>query len=245
MQPLIKITRKIRKHLVRLFSKKLVKRHNDVWFLLDPLNWIDNRIVAGYGYEEPLVATMLSAIREHKIDVMLDIGANIGYYSLLVAKHCDVQQIHAFEPVRRNLYQFHANQYLNGYEHKIITYNCGLSDAAGTFTIHIDPRSTGISRLSLDHAQRNIKVFTEQEVVRVEVLDSFLQMSGRQVFVKIDTEGHELNVLNGMQMFLKDNKCFMQVEISPENEKAVSNLLQGSGYNYLKSIGDNAYYSNF
>jgi len=245
MKTSIRIISKIRKHIIRLRPNKLVRKHNGVWFLLDPLNWIDNRIIAGYGYEELLVENMLSAIRKHKINVLLDIGANIGYYSLLAAKHTDVQEIHSFEPVKRNLYQFHANQYLNGFENRIHTYCCGLSDNRGSYTIHIDPHSTGVSRLSLDHAQRDIKVFTQQETVQLDMLDSLLPMNSKKLFVKIDTEGHELSVLSGMVVLLKQNKCFLQIEVSPENKNGVDNLLVTSGYTYQKNIDDNAYYSNF
>lgn len=241
----MKLLKKIRKRLLRLNPKKRVAKHQDTWFLLDPLNWIDNRLLAGLGYEQPLIDHMLQVMGEKQIDLMLDIGANIGYFSLLAARHSTVREIHAFEPVKRNLFQFHGSLYLNGFEHRVTTHPCGLSETAGEAVIHIDPRSTGISRLSLDHAQRDTKVFTQQETIQIAVLDAVLPLSGRKAFVKIDTEGHELNVLRGMAAFLASNRCYLQVEVSPENEKGVDSLLQAAGYTYLRNAGDNAYYSNF
>ena len=66
----------------------------------------------------------------------------------------------------------------------------------------------------------------------------------RICFVKIDVEGHELNVIQGSKEFLKNNFCLIQVEISHENSLREFDIVMNRlGYSLVKKI-DDYYYSN-
>ena len=79
---------------------------------LDTKNLIDARIFFTGSYEPELRAVFRKLI--HKDDVILDIGANIGYHSLLFSKACGPKgQVYSFEPVKKNYTQLIKNIALN------------------------------------------------------------------------------------------------------------------------------------
>lgn len=117
--------------------------------------------------------------------VVVDIGANIGYYALLEAKHC--KKVYAVEPVRKNYEALLRNIQLNGYKN-ISPFNIAIGDKVGLVQFHLS-NTPNWHRVA---SGRNGGV-----LLPMKTLDVFL--SGEKVnVVRMDVEGYELKVIEGM-----------------------------------------------
>ena len=78
------------------------------------------------------------------------------------------------------------------------------------------------------------------EAVRLE---DFLDWKGRSLFIKMDIEGHELAALKGAGALLSNNRCFLQVEVFPENEQQVTAYLTKLGFVTVCQIDRDFYFN--
>lgn len=226
----------VAKRVARLRRTPVVARRRGAQFLLDPGNWIDNRMLAGAPYEDGQIAAAREVIIRDSLDLFIDIGANIGLYTVLLGLETSITSVVAFEPVARNHAQLMANLFLNGLTGKVEVHRIGLGASSSEVMIHIDPKSTGLSRVDLATAGRAREVFTESEIIRVEPFDRMCQMTGRRAYAKIDVEGHALAVLQGMSAFLQNNVAVLQVELQSSESEAVVAYLGQRGFRLDRQI---------
>lgn len=231
------------KRLYRLRRGPVLRRRRGARWLLDPRNWIDNRMLAGADFEQAQIAWCLEEIAARDLNCMLDIGANIGLYSVLVGLNTKVEEIHAFEPVARNHAQLHANLLLNHLERRVQVHRLALGAEAGRAKIHIDPRSTGVSAID-PAADAKPRDYAHSEEVEIARLDDVLALKGRRILAKIDVEGYTLNTLKGMRGVLAGNDMVLQVELEPPYEEAVRALLTEAGYREIHRINADGYFTN-
>ncbi|WP_435065590.1 FkbM family methyltransferase [Halobaculum sp. EA56] len=167
-------------------------------FLIPTYNeWTDLNPVE----ERPVLARLVSDLRPD--DVFYDIGANIGLYSCLVADAVS-GPVFAFEPHPANADRLEENVELNGAE--VTVFRCALADSTGSAELNVtldeigsaghslvsDP-SEGLDRVTVE-TRRGDEFVTEQGLPRPTVL-------------KIDVEGAESAVLDGLDSTLSDSRC--------------------------------------
>ena len=154
-----------------------------------------------YCHQE--IETILSML--DKDSVYVDVGANIGTHSVSIAPH--VAHVHAFEPNFENLYLLERNTK----SHQNITvYSKAASD-------HKEFGYTEFNFGKTVYARATHKGQHPRETLnRSKLLDSYEWP--RVDFVKIDTEGHELQVLQGMGYILSNNRPCMLVEMQDETK---------------------------
>jgi FkbM family methyltransferase len=140
---------------------------------------------------------------------LLDIGAHYGAYSLFAAKHCGSKVI-AMEPVKENFELLTENVAVNKLGKRITVYNMAASDEDGTGEFNIPWASDSAGFYEHPLAQ-TIKKQTV-DMCRADKL-----IGGQRVdLIKIDTEGHELHVLNGLKKTLKLNpQVKLLIEANP------------------------------
>ena len=168
-------------------------------------------------------------------DTMVDIGANIGYTTAVVAgrlKACG--EIFCFEPHPETFRVLSENvarwrRLLLGIEFEC--FQTALSDVPGE-AILVQPwefeRNRGTARLESGCPGDGRKFF---KVVAAQ-LDEVLPASKAIHLLKLDVEGHEARVLRGAQQILKDGRARDVVfEEHGEYPTAASRLLEGYGYN--------------
>jgi FkbM family methyltransferase len=161
----------------------------------------------------------------------VDIGANVGFYSLLASSLVgDSGRVHAFEPASQSFNHLSANIILNDFSN-IIVNRSALSDRETTMTLHLGPTYNSGTASLVDLPWLS----SDGEKVSVTTLDDYLH--GKPCdFIKIDTEGHELSVLKGSARTLARFKPVIMIEI-------VETLLRHAGtsraevYNYLAEFG--------
>jgi len=154
----------------------------------------------------------------------IDIGANIGYWTF-ARNHIlnDNITFYCFEPSRLNFMYLQKN--LDKFEN-IQIVNCGLSNKSEINTLSFPhweregrDKNTGLFSL---YGNTNIN----SENVKLTTLDSYFKNQDIRgnVFIKIDTEGHEFQVLQGGQQFLTQNlNIIIQLELNFEIENALNN----------------------
>lgn len=149
-------------------------------------------------YEEEDSNFIRQVIRE--TDVCMDIGANVGYYSVLLASQAKRGWVHSFEPIALNYHLLCANLLLNGLSN--VTVNCcAVGDKSGE-TEFVVAQDSGFSSL-LDTGRKSVLATTR---VPIDTIDSYCERNRirRVDFVKADVEGAEPLVLAGAAGILRD-----------------------------------------
>jgi FkbM family methyltransferase len=127
----------------------------------------------------------------------LDVGANIGYYSLYMAPV--VRRVFSFEPDPRNYAPLEANAHSAG---NIFIQKKALSSHMGAVQLELGGESS-VSKLATDPGRPEGKTVT----VEVTTLDAFARSQADLLVtgIKLDTEGHELPILrSGMETIRRD-----------------------------------------
>lgn len=176
-------------------------------FRVSPKDHIQKDIFWYGYYDKEVTATFLSFIE--KDTVMLDIGANIGYFSLLAAQKATEGEIFSFEPVSATRDLLIENIRLNRLENIRALPWC-VSNASGERKIYISSADNiGMSGLA---PAENFSGLTEQ--VESIAIDPWAATNGIEpTLIKIDVEGAEMEVLEGMQAILAKCKPVIFIEI--------------------------------
>ena len=236
------LSHSVRKRLTRhLATFPHIKQTSDATFILDPRNWIDNRIISDVPFEAEQMAFVKRRVRELGISQVIDIGANFGLYTITLGKMPEIQSVIAFEPVNRNFNQLCGNVFANRLDSKVTAHRCALGASDATETIHIDPKSTGVARLDLATSHRNAAVFSESEAIQIRRGDDLLSRPESAVFMKIDVEGHGAEVLKGLERFLASSHGLIQIETDSDDAETFD-ILDHHHWHFSHRIGGDNYF---
>ncbi len=181
---------------IRLFQVERASISYLLWANED----IGKRMMLQGGYETSELLAFKKLI--HDGDVCIDVGGNVGIFSLNFAKCCGPHgHVYAIEPMRKNQLVIELAAEINGFKNVAI-FPYALSDRAGSVVLEIP---------SVDGAYAYIKSTREdgkfdQLTVRCLPLDKFVQEQEikRVDILKIDVEGAEKLVLDGGREILSD-----------------------------------------
>lgn len=137
-----------------------------------------------------------------------DIGANVGYFSLLVAKLRKGAHVQAFEPNPPIADLLEQSVVLNGLTNSITVNRLAIGDRVGSLPFRLHDTNTGHSRLAAEGMTGDIEV----PVVVWETWWAEKQPEPTVHCVKMDIEGAELLALRGMKDFLLRQKPALVVE---------------------------------
>jgi FkbM family methyltransferase len=158
---------------------------------------------SGFDIQANGEAALLARLRPLAPRTVFDVGANVGDWSRAALAALPAARVHAFEiaPATAEKLSRHAA----GHADRLVVNRTGLSDAAGTATLHYTPQSDTASSLvgaAMAVAAAHHRV-TEVQTLTVPVTtgDSYVAAHGldRIDLLKIDVEGAELAVLRGFQ----------------------------------------------
>lgn len=128
---------------------------------------------------------------------VLDIGANIGFYTLLLSDLTGAEgHVHAFEPEATNVKRLSA---IAGHRNNVTIVPKAVSDRSGKLLIYTSPK------LNVDH--RTYKVANYKEAITIDgvTIDDYVGGRFRVDFIKMDIQGYELSALRGMEKTIKAN----------------------------------------
>ncbi len=179
-------------------------------FYLNPKDGYLTQLVLSLGTYEP-EQTRLFRSKCRPGDTVIDVGANVGWYTIIASKLVGKDgTVIAFEPEPENFAILKRNVLANGCDNVILEQKA-LSNAAGTLTLYLDELNKGMHSIVSDQRGGAIKV----EGLR---LDDYLENRFKKVdFVKIDVEGAEPMVLEGMRRAIESHPGIrLVVEFAPE-----------------------------
>ena len=200
-----------------------------------------NELTCRYEPLQPFLFLRLAAAAE--CTMVLDIGANIGVYSILSTCVSTVSAIHSFEIEKSAFAELKRNILMNRVEGKITSHFIAVSDHDGFVTFGVASPMAGNNGV-IDTSIHDPDMYREERQVPSIALDNFLHESGQSVAIKIDVEGHEINVLEGCKNFLLKNKCIIQIENYDKKSHKITNFLTSIGYKNIFTMEADHYYSN-
>ncbi len=208
------------------FKKKL---HNGQMIFLNPSDHIQQMILWYGYYEKESILTWEHFIQTDS--VIIDIGANIGYYTLIAAKKAANGWVHSFEPVTKNYEALQKNIHLNHLTN-VTTNAAGISADESLETYYISSGdNSGMSGL---RPAENFSGFTEK--IKTITLDSYAETKklSHIDIIKIDIEGNEMNALKGMKIILEKYSPVIFIELINEHLNNFSTDI-AEVYAFLKS----------
>jgi FkbM family methyltransferase len=209
------------------------------------VNWALHKTYVFGTYEPRVVQGLEELIQPGWTTV--DVGANIGYFTLLMANRVGPQgKVIAFEPLAENFRILKENIKMNGHTN-VVAENCALMSR----TERIELRSatpgaiTWVASVKID---QNSAV--ESQSVEAVTLDEYVQEKGiaKVDFLKIDVEGAEASVLEGATNVLNRDKPILLIEmheLSRFMDKHPA-ILKLRDHNYhLRSLGVREWQEHF
>jgi len=191
-----------------------------------PVDFIQRIIVDGKTFFEMGILQELQFFIK-KNAVIFDIGANIGNHSIYWAIKSNAKKIYSFEPVHDTFNILKKNIALNKVTEKVKIFNIGLSNEKVNGSISFyNPENIGSTQIKQD-LNGNLSL---------EKLDNIIIIEDTIDFLKIDVEGHELEVLQGGKETIKAYKPIIFIESFPKNTMKVHEYLTNLGYKSIKEF---------
>ncbi len=184
------------------------------------LNEIDiSRNILIDQYETAEVSFVSETVK--KGNRVIDIGANIGYYSMLFSAIVGpTGKVLSFEPIRHLFDKLSRSRSENAFESVCEIYNCALSDTTGVANMVYAPEAINFGGSHLTHGA---EAPAQHAIASVELrkLDEFSR-DGRVDFIKIDVEGAEPLVFSGGRELIARDMPIILCEVHNDQLKNVS-----------------------
>ena len=172
-------------------------------------------------------------------DVVVDVGANIGYYTVLLANKVGPNgKVYAFEPDSTNFEILKKNIEANKLEN-VVMVNAAVSNKNGVSYLYKSKENYGDHKLIknplVDKSTSSLKKGGSlREKIKTVKLDDYLK-NQKVNLMKVDTQGWEPAVFEGAKKIIEKNKPIIFFEYSPASYKLAK--LDGSKMmNWLKKI---------
>ncbi len=155
--------------------------------------------------------------RLHQGAIVVDVGANIGYYTILAARAVGPRgKVFALEPDPENLSVLNQNVRKNDMSDRIVVIPAAAADTTATTQLYLSEENTGDHRIYKEGSgeRRSVQVKTVK-------IDECIPKGSKVDFVKIDVQGAEAKVLRGMpEVLARSSNLTMLIEFSMPDVRA-------------------------
>jgi FkbM family methyltransferase len=175
--------------------------------------------------------------------VFVDIGANIGFFTIMALNNKGFQSAIAVEPTPKTFDRLQRNIVSNNLQKQVSLYNKAVGSKKSVMSIIQNPFHTGSNQVVERKGRElfEINVIAFDDIIQEERINI-----GDIGFIKIDVEGFELNVLEGMKSILKklNSSVLIFIEIRDRDEKkqAVEGILTQGNFKLIDSLNSNYLY---
>ena len=241
----ILLVRPVRRIIIRFTRRVLMHKSHEFkpWNVFIVLNsdvgaiLIDSSRYYMYvwKYEEKLTCLFKCLLRMLRHGVFVDVGAYVGFYTVLAARHG--WRVVAFEPNPINVILLKYNISLHGVEDRAVIVSKAAGDAYGwaRFSISSSPSESSFTK----YLRNELKLL--EVVVEVATIDSVLEsLSVKDVdnlIMKVDVEGFGLRVLKGAMKTIEKFRPFILFEVhrtfDDEDEIRALEMLNSLGYGFV------------
>lgn len=213
---------------------KLYKCRHDINLYLDESSYVESKILENNIWEKESVLLCESLIRPG--DIILDVGANFGYYSLLFAYLTGSNgAVYASEPTKHFRKKLNDHLRENNYQNiKVLDF--GFSNEECELEIKIDSSTASMHMPSQDS-------YLLKETISLKKLDdvvSTLNIS-KIDFIKIDIDGHEPLMLKGAENTIRSMQPKILLEVNPLNYY-LAGITIWDFYDQIKGYGYKIYH---
>lgn len=168
-----------------------------------------------------------------KGDTIIDIGANLGYYSRLFAKWVGKKgKVYAVEPIK--IYNEAFSKYTKKYSDSIILLPYALGTEEKEIELVTSLRNgsynTGLPHVYDKNRDGEIETQDFRFKASMKIPAKLFEDIPKIDFIKCDIEGFEYVVLNNMRPVIEKHKPKVQVEVWGQNETDTINLFEDLGY---------------
>ena len=208
---------------------------NGLFIFVSPAEHIQRQIFWYGFYEKKYVLTWQSFIEKNMI--IVDIGANIGYYTLMAAEAASEVNIYAFEPSSKTFDLLVRNLSFNQLTNAV-AIRMAISDETGTKNLYVSKDEN----IGLTGLMKTDKYDDSIEEVTSTTLDDWYEKEGLKKIdlIKMDIEGADFLALKGMAKIIQTCKPILFVEISKPLLHRYKNTTE-EVYEYLLHFGYKAY----
>ncbi|MBO0321678.1 FkbM family methyltransferase [Muricauda sp. CAU 1633] len=200
---------------------------NQTSYILRELYW-------GEPMEYEYTSIFVELIKD--IGSFWDVGANIGYYSILACVYNPKIKVHAFEPSLGPKFYLNENIAINNVGNQVIVHSQALSLESGKIAFYevVNPKFPKILNLSGEHNMGTKKGLNSKEVIvesiRMDDIDNHPQAVE---LIKIDVEGAEVMVLKGgLKLLQKDRPIVICEVLYNQNEAELESVMEDLNYLY-------------
>lgn len=197
-----------------VFGHKLYQNVDDIAVDYSPLSGMELHDV-GVKLKDGEMEFIARELRPG--DTVIDIGANVGLMTLLLAKVVGpTGSVIAFEPGPTSFAILKLNTLINNYKN-VTLVNKAVSSASGTETLFICPTGESDNQVSMTDLGWEDEIRIAVPIETVSLDDYFINGSDQKIdFIKIDTQGGEYKALNGMKNLLVRNQDIrLTIEYAP------------------------------
>lgn len=196
--------------IINKLKPKSIMIHGNKLYVDSKDSVVSEVLISEGRWEDYLTKTIKKYLE--KGNIVIDVGAHIGYYSTYMARLVGkTGKVYAFEPEPHNFKLLERNVKENKFSN-IILENKAVSDHVGKSYLYLNEKSTGDNRIFYSNDNR------EKIVVDLITLDEYFKNIKKKVdLIKIDVQGVDLKVLKGAKKILDSNKHIkIAVELYPE-----------------------------
>lgn len=213
----------------------MVSREDNIRIIVDCLDYRTAPIeILNFNAYEPELTSTIRKLAPC-MNTMLDIGANIGWYTLLVSQINSHAVIHAFEPIPTTFRSLNENIAVNNATN-VCAHNFGLSSRPGSFPFFFYPQG-GVNASLQNLSDREDATVIECTLSTLDEFACSLKINTSIDFIKCDVEGNELFVLQGGMSTIDKHKPIILLELLRKwsarfdyHPNEVIELLRSSGY---------------
>lgn len=198
---------------------------NGIKIKLNLSDWVQTNLFFLGVYEKTELDFVMKNLPKDAL--VIDVGANIGWYSLNLSRLLDQGQVISFEPFSKNHLELQSNIEANQLKN-IKVFQIGLGNKNEKLQIRYNTDDHNLGMASI-----NLATYDYSEDIEVKRLDDFVaQINLKKLkFVKIDIEGFEYEALLGMVETLKAHKPYLLIEQD-------KNVLQSNTVEVVQKIDD-------
>jgi len=221
---------------------------------LDFLDPIDREIIINQKYEEQEINILKKLYHDYNYEYFLDVGANCGYYCIKLSSEFNKLKLIAFEPNKDAFLKFNNTLDVNPkLKDRIKIHNFGLSNSSKQLEMTSLEKFGYLQSGGSTVINKNEKKFIKTKIFLCDfkVGSEVLNFKNKTICIKIDVEGHEYQVIDGIRNLLKENKVIIQVEISEKKFEKMNSFLKNLKLFFFEKVYGrekwiaNYYYRNF
>lgn len=211
----------VKKILFKLLSQRTyLKTLQRVFYLMYDMGQLKNDVRFKYHY-----AVKKIILPNYNV---VDIGANLGYFSKSFARLTPKGSVLSIEPVKPFFEVL--KKLMAKFSHATVV-NYALGNEKGTITM-VMPESNGMIRTGLPHIAESEEEKKQHKTHEVEIVkgSELLNDIERIDYIKCDIEGYEVVVFEEIKAVISQHKPIVQIEIGPENEKKMFDYFNSLNY---------------